>query len=59
MFQNFLNALNKQSSGQFDQIVNIYRCCAQTYTNITKDYKLNLLFHRLFDQLDDKQVKFK
>jgi hypothetical protein len=52
----FLNGLNNQSSENFDSIINIYRCCAQTYSNIVQEYELNLLFQRLFNQLDDKQV---
>jgi hypothetical protein len=48
--------LNNQSSEHFDSIINIYRLCAQTYTNIAQEHELDLLLQRVFNQLDDKQV---
>jgi hypothetical protein len=48
--------LNNQSSEHFDKIINIYRLCAQTYTNIAQEHELDILLQRVFNQLDDKQV---
>ena len=47
--------MNDQSSENFDTIINLYRRCAQTYSNIVQENDLNLLLQRLFNQLDDKQ----
>lgn len=51
-----MTGLNDQTPENFDSIVNMYRRCAQTYTNISQDYGLDLLLQRLFNQSDDKQV---
>ncbi|CAF4551796.1 unnamed protein product [Rotaria sp. Silwood1] len=53
--ENFLNGLKNQSSKNFDSIINIYRHCAQTYSNIVQEHELNLLLQHLFNRLDDKQ----
>ncbi len=48
--------MNNQSSENFNTIINLFRRCAQTYSNIVQENDLNLLLQRLFNQLDDKQV---
>ena len=53
-----MTGLKDQTPENFDSIVNMYRRCAQTYTNISQDYGLDLLLQRLFNQLDDKQVHY-
>ena len=51
-----MHGLNGQSGEDFNSTIQIYRRCAQTYTNIVQEYELDLLLQRLFNQLDEKQV---
>ncbi|CAF0966176.1 unnamed protein product [Adineta ricciae] len=55
---NFFNGLKNQSANNFDSIIEIYRRCAQTYSNIVQEHELDLLLQRVFNQLDDKQCGY-
>ncbi|UJR33360.1 hypothetical protein I4U23_020808 [Adineta vaga] len=55
---NFFNGLKDQSANNFDSIIEIYRRCAQTYSNIVQEHELDLLLQRVFVQLDDRQCGF-
>ncbi|CAF4349549.1 unnamed protein product, partial [Adineta steineri] len=56
--ENFFNGLNNESGKNFDSIINVYRRCAQTYSNIVQEHELDLLLQRVFNQLDEKQSGF-